>query len=151
MPVLASALALAACPAEARLQEAHSQAVSSVAPGDVVREELGKACARFVTPIRPKIGGLPQLLGHRYRVEVSEPGPVTFELRSHLFDPYLILRDGSGEILAEDNDGLVELHARIVFPDAQPGDELWIEACTRTDQSGDFELRVLRGEPTPLI
>lgn len=87
--------------------------------------------------------------GVRYRLELP-PGPVTIELKSWFFDAYLVVRDAaSGEVVAEDDDGLLRTHARVVLEQSAP-QQAWIDAGALHGEVGGYELRVLQGVPPPL-
>src|SRR5262249_17275660 len=86
--------------------------------------------------------------GETFRLEGGEPGTSPLELRSYFFDAYLVLRDESGTILAEDDDGLIGTHSRIVV-ELEPGIRR-VEACALHGQRGAFELKLLRGRAAEL-
>src|SRR5262245_10435646 len=49
---------------------------------------------------------------------VPAPGVYTIDLRSHFFDAYLVLRDArTGAVVAEDDNGYLRSHARLVARD----------------------------------
>lgn len=81
---------------------------------------------------------------HALRVEAS--GTYHLDLRSYLFDPYLVLHDGDGRVLAEDDDGLIAQHARIVTH-LQAGVDYRVTACALHGRRGAFELLVVAGLP----
>ncbi len=85
----------------------------------------------------------------RFQLRVEQPGPYTIELVARLFDAYLVLRDESGGVLAEDDDGLLNTHARLVYA-LEPGRGYLLDACALHGDRGPFELRLARGEPAPL-
>ena len=51
--------------------------------------------------------------GKTYTLLVAESGAYHIDLHSHFFDAYLVLKSETGEVLAEDDDGLLRTHARI--------------------------------------
>lgn len=85
--------------------------------------------------------------GRDFLVRIPAAGPYTVELKSHLFDAYLVLEDSSGNVLAEDDDGLLGRHARLVIENAAPGDELRIRACALHGGTGEFLLSLTAGSP----
>jgi len=85
--------------------------------------------------------------GRTLLVRVPEPGPYTIDLKSHFFDAYLVVRDRSGTVLAEDDDGLVGTHARIAIERASPSDDLTVEACALHGGTGDFVVSLSPGRP----
>lgn len=87
-------------------------------------------------------------VGQSVLVVVDEPGTYTLELRSYLFDAYLVLYDESDVVQVEDDDGLIGTHARIVVQ-LEPGIRR-IDACALHGQRGAFELSLRRGRPPEL-
>jgi len=69
-------------------------------------------------------------VGRTFRIEIEERGPYTIELRSYLFDAYLVLRGETGEILAEDDDGAVGIHSRVTV-ELDPAKIYLVDACAR--------------------
>jgi len=88
------------------------------------------------------------VLRKSFSIEVPEAGPYWIELRSYLFDAYLVLRDGE-RILAEDDDGGLGTHARITA-ELQPGQDYQLDACALHGERGPFELRLEPGHPPEL-
>ena len=81
--------------------------------GKTIEASIEDSDPRVETPtLRANYTEAP-VVGKTYLIEVEEAGAYTIELRSYLFDAYLVLRDEAGEILAEDDDGAVGVHARI--------------------------------------
>jgi len=83
--------------------------------------------------------------GKTYRIERSEPGPFFIELRSHLFDTFLIVRGLNGEVLLEDDDGLLGTHSTIAVSASSP-DSVLVDVCALDGGTGPFHLRVAQGE-----
>lgn len=46
-------------------------------------------------------------------LEVPAPGVYHLDLTSHAFDAFLVIEDADGRVLAEDDDGWLEIHARV--------------------------------------
>ena len=88
--------------------------------------------------------------GKTYRLRVPETGPYFIELRSHRFDAYLVLRAPDGNVLAEDDDGLLGTHSRIAVESLQAGEELELNACALHGDTGTFCLQWNLGRPKPL-
>ena len=82
--------------------------------------------------------------GARVVLEVQEAGSVTIDLRSHSFDAYLVVERESGEVVAEDDDGWVATHSRIVIRGEPARYALW--ACALHGGAGSFEIQVRAGE-----
>src|SRR5437899_3109766 len=91
------------------------------------------------------------VLGKRYAIEIREPGSYTLELRSYFFDAYLVLRNASGKVLAEDDDGLLGTHSRIVFEADAEASSFLVEACALHGGRGRCELTLVRGKPKSLL
>ncbi len=83
--------------------------------------------------------------GQVFPIEVGETKVVTGELHSHFFDSYLILQDASGRVLIEDDNGLLDRHARLVV-ELEPGQYRWI-ACALRGGLGRATLKVYHGMP----
>ncbi len=89
--------------------------------------------------------------GKTYRLRVSEPGPCFIELRSYFFDAYLVLRNEDGEVLAEDDDGLLATHSRALLDEVLPEVVITVEACALHGGGGAFTLSAFRGRPPALL
>ena len=50
--------------------------------------------------------------GEAYRLNITTSEPHYIDLRSYLFDAYLVLRDEDGTVIAEDDDGLIARGSR---------------------------------------
>ncbi len=136
-------------PASPRAQpEAPARAPEVVRVGDVVRGEIVESSAVVHTPALDAKPSRFPFRGVTFRCELPI-GTTTIELRSWLFDAYLVVRDLEGEVLAEDDDGLLASHARVVLePEAATTVE--ITACARSGRRGTFELRLFTGAPAEL-
>src|SRR5688572_4310147 len=95
-------------------RQAPAADVPFLAVGDTLAGRLDETSARVDTPtIRATFAESP-VVGARFVLEVEAPGLHTLELRSDLFDAYLVLRDEAGAVVAEDDDGAAGVHARLV-------------------------------------
>lgn len=88
-------------------------------------------------------------VGKTYVLEVTESGPYSIEMRSHFFDTYLVLRDVEGMLLAEDDDGLLGTHSRLVI-ELEAGRRYRVQGCALLGARGDFGLAVSQGRPKEL-
>lgn len=87
--------------------------------------------------------------GEAFTFEAPE-GLATLELRAVLFDPYLVVQDENGVVLAEDDNTLGAGNARVVVESPPGGRTLKVWACAKTTRTGDYTLRVVAGEaPIP--
>jgi CHAT domain-containing protein/tetratricopeptide (TPR) repeat protein len=90
-----------------------------------------------------------QAIGKSYRIQVNESGLYWVELSSCFFDAYLVLREESGVLLAEDDDGLISTHARVALA-LDAGKVYVAEACALHGGRGKFELSLHAGSPPVL-
>jgi len=88
-------------------------------------------------------------VGNSYRVEVSKSGPYTIKLHSYAFDGYLVLFEENGELLVENDDGLIGAHALIAI-DLKPNRQYSIHACALHGKVGEFQLELSAGKPAQL-
>jgi CHAT domain-containing protein/tetratricopeptide (TPR) repeat protein len=88
-------------------------------------------------------------IGETFLLEVAESGPYRVELRSHFFDAYLVLQDGDGGVLGEDDDGLLGRHARLVT-ELSAGLTYSVTACAVRGGRGAYELSIATGRPAEL-
>ena len=113
--------------------------------GGTATAEIGESSLPIETDeIRSTHG---EAVGLRYRIEVPAGQSCTLELRSHFFDAYLVLRDEGGSVLAEDDNGLVRLQARLVIDPAEEASTYLVDACAVGGTPGAFELRAVEGRP----
>jgi len=122
---------------------ARAQVVPQIHPGDVVLGEIVDGDPLVETVILRQYRQAPTV-GRAWRFEPAEPGTYSIELRSCLFDAYLVVRDELGNVLVEDDDGLAGSQSRVVI-DAAPNVSLGIEACALHGGRGGFELRLVKG------
>ena len=85
-------------------------------------------------------------LGSMYRIQVERSGPYYVDLHSHCFDAYMVLRDANETIVAEDDDGLILSHARIVI-ELEASVEYRLSACALHGSRGPYELILRPGGP----
>ncbi len=112
-------------------------------PAEIVADELTVEAEVVRTPT---IDERHELHGRAYRVRVEKEGTYHVDLRAYAFDSYLVLRDADGAVLAEDDDGLVGTHARIVTK-LEAGREYRVWACALGIDRGPFELVLRAGAP----
>ncbi len=88
--------------------------------------------------------------GRSFRFEVPEAGTYTIDLHSHFFDPYLVLRDEQGEVLAEDDTGRTFTRARLWYDGFEAGRVYRLDACSFSGEPGPFTLTATPGRaPAP--
>lgn len=81
--------------------------------------------------------------GVRFGFDVTTAGPVTIDLRSYFFDAYLVLEDANGAVIAEDDDGLINTHARVVAN--LTAGRYAIVACAVDARKGPFSVEARAG------
>lgn len=127
---------------------AQTSALPSLQPKDEIKAEIDDGAP----PVRSRIldAGytMAPTVGRRYRLYITASGTYSIDLKSPYFDSYLVLRNGKNEIVAEDDDGLIATHARLIVElDSKEIYEL--EACALHGQRGDYTLSMRKGEPKP--
>lgn len=125
------------------------QEPSRLAVGKTLEGEITDAAAVVHTPTLDEGFTDAPAIGKSYSIEIEEPGFYTIELRSYFFDAYLVLRDRVGNVLAEDDDGGIGLHARI-STELELGVSYRLEACALHGERGPFELELGKGKPPAL-
>ncbi|NQU48356.1 MAG: CHAT domain-containing protein [Planctomycetes bacterium] len=89
--------------------------------------------------VAPTVGG-------GFNISIPDSGSYFIELYSWDFDGYLVLLDSNREIIAEDDDGLIATHSRIVFDSIGEG-RYEVLACALHGRKGEFELALYSGKP----
>ena len=133
----------------ALLAPQESGAPPRLAVGEGVEAEVLATAPKVHTPTLDANYTSQPTVGFECRVAVEESGPYRIELRSYDFDAYLVLRDGGGELLAEDDDGLISTHARLVV-ELEEGEEYRLTACALHGSFGRFRLELAAGAPDPV-
>ncbi len=118
-------------------------------PGDVVEGVVEESAPETETEAIRSYRAEPALT-RRCRLELPADGPYHLEVRSYFFDPYQVLRDGDGNLLAEDGNGLVGLQSRLVLPSMKRDQDYRLEVCALYGGTGAFEVRFLEGTPATL-
>ncbi|MEM6672504.1 MAG: tetratricopeptide repeat protein, partial [Planctomycetota bacterium] len=90
------------------------------------------------------------VLGRAFELQLDEPGTVTIQLSSSLFDGYLVLRDDEGRVIVEDDDGWIGTRPQLVAKELDHGQLYSVEVGALHGREGHFELVVRRGEPEPI-
>ena len=125
-----------------------------VAPGDAPRLALGETVAGEIrdddavvrTEILLALYRDAEVVGQTFRIEVTDAGPYCIDVWGYGFDAYLVLRDESGKVLAEDDDGMAGTDARLVV-ELAPRMGYRLEVCALHDQRGAFEVELYAGQP----
>jgi len=115
--------------------------------GETVEGDIGGSDPQVHTPRLDKDYTFAPTVGRSYHFEVDVPGTYTIDLRSYVFDAYLVLRDEAGALLAEDDDGGVGNQARLTVRLAGSPASYVAEACALHGERGPFELRLTQGSP----
>ncbi|NOT31913.1 MAG: CHAT domain-containing protein [Planctomycetes bacterium] len=116
--------------------------------GEALVGEITDADTRIRTPTLDTNHGDAPVVGKTFRITIEEAGTQTIDVRSVFFDAYVVLREETDAILAEDDDGLLNSHARIVRA-LEPGRYL-VDACALHAERGSFELSLSAGLPAEL-
>ncbi len=119
-------------------------------PGEPIEDRIDES-----VPLVMSDGLVSYSLGARarartYRLEVPESGPYLIELRSHDFDTYLVLRDVEGNVLAENDDGLGGVDARLAMPSLRTDELHVVDVCALGGGTGTFVVS-LRAETAPPV
>ncbi len=116
--------------------------------GEKLEGEVSDSAPAVATPTLDASYTNAPTVGLGYRFTVQQSGIYVIDCRSFEFDSYLVLRDSKGVLLAEDDDGLIAAHARIVATLEQ--DEIYeLSACALYGARGTFELALTAGAPEP--
>lgn len=128
-------------------------------PGDTlerVLEEGDPALHEVSIELEEKYDEPAEAMGVTYSVVVETSGTYHVDLTSLFFDAYLLLRDESGVVLAEDDDGLLGKHSRIVTR-LEAGHPYILEACALRLKAyasrahfGEFTLSLEAGKPASI-
>ncbi len=117
--------------------------------GKPVSAALGSTASRVHTPNLDANFTRAPTLGVAYSVEVETAGLYSIDSRSYDFDTYLVLSDGSGKVLGEDDDGWIRTHSRLTLA-LEPGRSYTLYACALHGGRGSFEVVVRAGAVDPL-
>ena len=122
-------------------------APDALRPGVPVQSEIAEGDAVVHTATLDRSYTDAPALGRRFPLEVAEAGTYTLELRSLLFDGYLVLRGAGDEVLAESDDGPLGLDPRVTVERLEPGVAYRVDACALHGDRGPFELLLVAGRP----
>jgi CHAT domain-containing protein/tetratricopeptide (TPR) repeat protein len=117
--------------------------------GETLEVEITDAALEVHTPTLDASYTRAPTVGINYTIVVEESGPYHIDLRSYDFDAYLTLRDASGTLLAENDDGLISVHSRLVT-DFEQGTEYKLTACALHGKRGRLQLSLRAGRPKAL-
>ncbi len=81
----------------------------------------------------------------RFTLRTRSAGPYSFDLRSHHFDAFLIVRDAKGELVAATDDGGFGTHAALDALELEGAATYSVDACAPPDEGGEFTLLVRVG------
>ena len=124
-----------------------------LAPGDVIESEVGGWDIVQETPtLGPGFSFQYTLATARtrvYRFRLATPGVFHFALKSYYFDSYLVVRDSSGQVIAEDDDGLFHVHSCAVAT-LEADTDYYLEPTGLHGSRGPFRLEIRAGTPPVL-
>ncbi len=118
-------------------------------PGKPLEGKITDQSPLVETPTTKKTFTDAPVRGETFIFQVPESGPWHLDLRSYFFDAYLVLRDAEDRLLAEDDNGLIGVHSRIVA-ELESGREYRVVACALHGKRGAFGLLLQAGKPPPL-
>ncbi len=118
--------------------------------GEVLEGMIEESDPEITTAVLAKQFSDAAVRGKTYRLRVPQTGPCLIELRSHFFDAYLVLRDATGAVLAEDDDGLLGTHSRVSIESLEPGKDYLLDVCALHGDTGKYSIRVCSGNPALL-
>ena len=147
MLTLTSSIALAVTAVVTLATNAGSQSSSELRVGETLAIEVSDSALVVETDqLRANYTTAPTV-GRDLVLRIEERGAYTIELRSFDFDSYLVLRDGEGATLAEDDDGLIGTHSRLILPMLEPSIAYRVQVCALHGARGRCEVVVRRGVP----
>ena len=100
--MLAQILLAALAPAQDPVPE-----LAVLRPGEVLRGEVADGAPVVSTETLAAGARTWEPVGRAIRIRIDEAGPHYIDLRSDYFDTYLVLRNEQGDVVAEDDDGLL--------------------------------------------
>ncbi len=121
----------------------------SLEVGNQVFDSIGSEAQGIHTPTLDKNYSKTQTVGIPYSVKVDQAGPYFIELRSFPFDGYLVLLDENGNLIAEDDDGLIGQHPRLTIY-LQSNHQYSVYACALHGGRGEFRIELFAGAPASL-
>ncbi len=121
----------------------------SLTPGQRLEGAVLESATEVRTPTLDAVYTASPTLGVSYRVTVETSGAYFFELKSYAFDAYLVLHDKSGHLLAENDDGPIWMHSRLVA-ELKTGEEYHVYACALHGEGGPYTVQLEVGQPTEL-
>lgn len=139
-------------------------AMASASPGDSTAEVSSLPQLRIDEPVRGAIERTDPIVkaqgvradisaalrGKSFRIEVPADTRLVVDMRSHYFDSYLVIRDRSGDIVHEDDNGLLAAHARVTLDPRPQATVYRVDACASRDRVGPFELLCTTAIPAAL-
>ncbi len=130
------------------LSPAGSPDLAELWPDEPVIESIEPSAPRVESPGLLEWRGFAARHAKSFRLMVDAAGPHWIEARSDFFDCYLILRDGDGKVLAEADDGLFALDARLVVAKLER-DATYVVDVVAPLGVGEFEVVLHAGTPPP--
>jgi len=126
-----------------------SQVAESLTVGKSVRGEIADDASVVHSPALDRNHTEAPTLGNDYRIVVDTSGPYFIDLRSYDFDAYLVLRSANGELIGENDDGLISTHSRVIAV-LEEGGEYRLTACALRAARGSYRVKLESGVPARL-
>ncbi|MCA9292391.1 MAG: tetratricopeptide repeat protein, partial [Phycisphaerales bacterium] len=119
----------------------------TLAVGEVIEGFITDADAAVHAPTLDGYGLTEPTVGKSFILRVTEQGIYHIDLHAPLFDSYLILRGANGEVITEDDDGLIATDSRVQIT-LDPNVTYTVDACALHGVRGDYSLTCTPG-PAP--
>jgi CHAT domain-containing protein/tetratricopeptide (TPR) repeat protein len=125
-------------------------ALQDLRPGETVVAAVEESDPVVETEALARRERASSIRGRSHRLQLDGAGAYHVDLRSHLFDAYLVLRDESGVVLREEDGGWLGSHARLSFELADASGVRVVTICAVDGRTGEYELELTAGAPPEL-
>jgi len=125
-----------------------AQNPSPLEVGKVLKGQVKSSSSEIHTQALAKKKSPAPTLGVTYSLSVSSAGVYCIELMSYDFDAYLVVRDASGEVISENDNGYMNNHSRVVGR-LKARHKYEVVACSLRGR-GEFRMIAKKGRPEQL-